>query len=189
MTRIGIVLAILTLCVAAASGAAQKKKKAVDIARPQFTRAVCMLYPKAGSKVTGRVVFTQKDGFIEITGEVTGLKPGEHGFHVHEYGDCSDADGKCAGGHFNPTGAPHGGRDAEQRHDGDLGNIKADDDGKAVINFQDRVLRLNGPRSILGRGLVVHADPDDLKTQPTGNAGARVALGVIGIGMPEEQHK
>ena len=149
-----------------------------------LSKVICVLRPTEGNEVHGSVVFLQKDGFVEVTGELTGLKPGEHGFHVHEYGDCSDPKVTCAGGHFNPTSKPHGSREAGQRHDGDLGNIKADAEGKAKINFQDRVIQLNGPRSILGRGLIVHADPDDFKTQPTGNAGARVACGVIGIAMP-----
>ena len=95
--------------------------------------------------------------------ELTGLTPGEHGFHVHEFGDCSMADGTCAGGHFNPTGAPHGGPDDAKRHVGDLGNIKADASGKATYKRVDKMLALNGPNSIIGRSIIVHAAPDDLE--------------------------
>jgi Cu-Zn family superoxide dismutase len=119
---------------------------------------------------------------------VTGLTPGAHGFHVHEFGDCSMADGTCAGAHFNPTGAPHGGPDDARRHAGDLGNVKADESGKAIYKRVDKMLALNGPSSIIGRSIIVHAAPDDLKTQPSGNAGARVGCGVIGIADPKMTH-
>ena len=98
----------------------------------KVTMAVAVVQALGDNKVKGKVVFAQKDDGVEIVAEFTGLTPGEHGFHVHEFGDCSMADGKCAGGHFNPTGAPHGGPDDAKRHVGDLGNIKADDEGKAT---------------------------------------------------------
>jgi superoxide dismutase, Cu-Zn family len=148
-------------------------------------RATAVLHPSAKSMVHGLVVFTQKDGYVEITGEVKGLTPGKHGFHIHEFGDCSESDFMCAGGHFNPTGKHHGGPEDADRHAGDLGNITADDSGKATINMKDRVLRLSGPTSIIGRGVIVHAKADDLRTQPSGDAGARVACGVIGIAKAE----
>jgi Cu-Zn family superoxide dismutase len=152
------------------------------------TRAIAVLHPAEGSQVRGVVEFLQKENYVEIRGEVTGLKPGLHGFHVHEYGDCSDPKANCAGAHFNPTNKPHGAPDSTERHVGDLGNIEADASGKAIIHMRDRLISLNGPHSIVGRGLIVHADPDDFKTQPTGNAGARLACGVIGIaGPPQHQ--
>jgi Cu-Zn family superoxide dismutase len=163
--------------------------RAAEPAAAGPTRAVCVLHGASKSHVRGVVVFTQKDDGVTITGEVTGLKPGLHGFHIHEFGDCSEPDGSCAGGHFNPTKMPHGGPNSPQRHVGDLGNIKADESGKAVIDMTDKVIKLSGPNSIIGRGLIVHADPDDLKTQPTGNAGARVACGVIGIANPKPAKK
>jgi Cu-Zn family superoxide dismutase len=154
----------------------------------QVTKAICVIQPLGGSEVGGKVVFTQQRGGVEVNAELTGLKPGEHGFHVHEFGDCSMADGTCAGAHFNPTGAPHGGPDDEKRHAGDLGNITADESGKATYKRVDKMLSLNGPNSIIGRSIIVHAAPDDLKTQPSGNAGARVGCGVIGIADPKMQH-
>jgi Cu-Zn family superoxide dismutase len=151
----------------------------------KITKAVCVLTPLGNSGVKGTIWFTQKGDKVEITGEVSGLTPGLHGFHIHEFGDLTDTDmGKHAGGHFNPTNMPHGGPNDEKRHAGDLGNLEAGQDGKAVVKMLDGVILLNGPPSILGRGIIVHADPDDLKTQPTGNAGGRVAVGVIGVAHP-----
>lgn len=148
-------------------------------------KAVVVLHPTEGSKVHGSITFTQKGDSVEIKGKVMGLKPGEHAFHIHEFGDCSGHDGMTTGGHFNPTGKKHGARDAEERHVGDLGNIKADDDGMAMIDMTDKVISLSGKNSIIGRGAIVHAAPDDFKTQPTGNAGARVAAGVVGWANPK----
>ena len=123
---------------------------------------------------------------VVVTGEVTGLGKGSHGFHVHEFGDNTNG---CisAGAHFNPYGKDHGAPDADVRHVGDLGNVEAGDDGTAKVKISDTVISLEGPDSIIGRTLVVHADPDDLGvgghelSKTTGNAGARVACGVIGI--------
>ena len=132
-------------------------------------------------EVKGIVRFMQMEDGIQITGEITGLTPGEHAFHVHEFGDCSSEDGMTAGAHFNPEGKHHGGPDAEQRHVGDLGNIKADENGRVTLHMKDKLIQLHGHHSIIGRSLIVHAQPDDLKSDPAGNAGARIACGVIGI--------
>ena len=152
--------------------------------------AVCMIHPLGDSGVHGTVTFTQQQDGVHIHAELTGLTPGEHGFHVHQFGDCTMTDGTCAGGHFNPTGAPHGGPDspAGKRHVGDLGNIVADASGKAVYDRVDKMIALNGPHSIIGRSIIVHAGRDDLKSQPSGDAGARVGCGVIGIGDPAMHH-
>ncbi len=154
----------------------------------KVTKAICVVQPLGESKVQGKVTFTQLEGGVEIVAELTGFAPGEHGFHVHEFGDCSMMDGTCAGGHFNPTGAPHGGPDSDKRHVGDLGNIKADASGKATYKRVDKLIALNGPNSIIGRSIIVHAKADDLKTQPSGDAGARVGCGVIGIADPKMKH-
>jgi Cu-Zn family superoxide dismutase len=145
------------------------------------TKAVAVLYSSQGSQVKGTVTFTKTDDGIRVEGKITGLTPGKHGFHVHEFGDVTSPDGTSAGGHFNPENKPHAGPDAEERHAGDFGNIEADEDGVANINFVDKKITLDGPASILGRGLVVPAKPDDLKSQPSGDAGDRVAVGVIGV--------
>jgi superoxide dismutase, Cu-Zn family len=147
--------------------------------------AVAVVNGLGENKVKGKVTFTQKDDGVEIVADLTGLEPGEHGFHVHEFGDCSMADGKCAGGHFNPTGAPHGSPDSDKRHAGDFGNIKADSDGKASYKRTDKMIKLNGPRSIIGRSVIVHAKADDMKTQPSGDAGDRIGCGTIGIADPK----
>jgi len=148
----------------------------------QVSKAVAILEHTQGSEAKGRVTFTQTEHGIQVKGEISGLTPGEHGFHVHEFGVWSP-DGKAAGGHFDPTAQKHGKREAAKRHIGDLGNIKANENGNAVIDFVDPHLTFHGPHSIIGRGLVVHEKPDDYG-QPTGNAGGRVAVGVIGVAKP-----
>lgn len=149
---------------------------------PQVDEMVCVLVPTAGHQVTGTVTFTQEKGFVRVIADVNGLTPGKHGFHVHDLGDTRAADGTATGGHFDPKGHPHGGPSASRRHAGDLGNLTADASGHAHLEWDDYKLQLNGPETILGRSVIVHADEDDLSSQPTGNAGARVAQGVIGIG-------
>jgi Cu-Zn family superoxide dismutase len=147
------------------------------------TKAVAVLHGLGGSQVMGTITFTQRDGFVEISGEISGLTPGEHAFHVHEFGDCSDPKGMSAGGHFNPEGHQHGAPDSDMRHVGDLGNIKAEGEGKLSLKLEDKVIQLHGPHSIIGRSLIIHEKRDDFG-QPVGNAGGRVACAVIGIGKP-----
>jgi Cu-Zn family superoxide dismutase len=144
--------------------------------------ATAQLRPTAGNSVTGTVQFAQKGDQVVVSGEVRGLKPhGEHGFHVHEKGDCSSADGTSAGGHFNPEGKPHGQHSQGAHHAGDLPSLKADANGVASFSFQSSSIRVgSGPTDVLGKGLIVHRDPDDYKTQPTGNSGPRLACAVIG---------
>ena len=143
--------------------------------------AVCILYPTEGNEVSGIVTFTKTDGGIKIVANFEGLTPGKHGFHIHEYGDCSRLDGKSAGGHFNPDGKKHGAPNSEERHVGDLGNLLANEKGKAYYEIIDSYISFSGPHSIIGRAIIVHAGEDDLTSQPTGAAGARVACGVIGL--------
>ena len=141
--------------------------------------------PLGGSGVSGTVTLSPAPGGLEVRYELAGLTPGPHGFHVHENGSCADGDdgtpGGAAGGHFAPGGSPHGAPDAAdgQRHAGDFGNVMADASGMASGSFVDVVATLDGPNGIAGKAVVVHADPDDLQTQPTGNAGSRVGCGVI----------
>jgi Cu-Zn family superoxide dismutase len=148
------------------------------------TKAVAVLHHIGNSKAHGTVYFTVRGEDVEITGTIEGLTPGKHAFHVHEFGDCSDHEkGMSAGGHFNPDKHEHGHQDAEadKRHVGDLGNIEADENGKVELNIKDKVIKLHGPHSIIGRSLIVHEKADEF-TQPVGNAGGRVACGVIGVG-------
>lgn len=149
------------------------------------TRAIAIVYPTEGSMVSGVVYFTKVYGGVAVVARVEGLTPGKHGFHIHEYGDCSDPKGASAGGHYNPTGTRHGGPDSEERHAGDLGNIEANDFGTAYYYRLDGMIKLNGPDSIIGRGVVVHAGEDDLTSQPSGAAGPRVACGTIAIRADE----
>ncbi len=148
-------------------------------------RAVAQLQPTKDSKVSGTVTFTKAEAGVKVSARLTGLAPGMHGFHIHEFGDCSAPDGASAGGHFNPSGEPHAAPSEAHRHAGDLGNVEAKGDGSADLDYVDAAASLEGPSSILGRGVIVHANPDDFKTQPTGNAGGRVACGVIGAAKGE----
>jgi Cu-Zn family superoxide dismutase len=147
-------------------------------------RATAKLAPTQGNSVTGTVTFEQRGDRVVVTADVTGLKPGvEHGFHVHEKGDCSAPDGTSAGGHFNPTGKPHGHYANPERHGGDLPNLQADASGRARFTAETTLLTVAaGPASVVGRGVIVHRDPDDYKSQPAGNAGPRLACGVVAAG-------
>lgn len=144
-------------------------------------RATASLQPTKGNQTSGTVSFAQVGDRVRVSAVVTGLKPGrEHGFHVHEVGDCGSGDGMSTKGHFNPHGKPHAHYGSTDRHAGDMPALKADPYGRAEASFDlDVITVAPGPASIVGRGLIVHADPDDYKTQPTGNAGARIACAVI----------
>jgi Cu-Zn family superoxide dismutase len=143
--------------------------------------AAAKLEPTRGNITSGSAMFQQSGERMLLTVRVEGLKPNaEHGFHIHEKGDCSSGDGMSTGGHFNPAGKPHGKHDDAERHAGDLPSLKADANGRAEGKFTLSGLGIgSGAADIVGRGLIVHAQPDDYKTQPTGNAGARLACGVI----------
>lgn len=141
--------------------------------------ARAVLNPTKGNRAQGYVTFKQVEGGVLIVADVDYLEPGKHGFHIHEYGDCSAPDGSSAGGHFNPKNTKHGAPDAVERHVGDLGNLAADGKGHAHYERVDTVISLEGPDSIIGRSVIVHANADDYHTQPTGNAGGRIACGVI----------
>ena len=146
----------------------------------KIEKAICILYPTQGNNVSGTITFTQTEKGVRVVGDIEGLSKGKHGFHIHEFGDCSSADGMTAGGHFNPEGKIHGAPMSMSRHMGDMGNLEADESGKAHLEYIDVVIKLNGPNSILGKSIIVHQGEDDLKSQPSGNAGPRVACGVIG---------
>ena len=139
------------------------------------------LNPTKGNKTIGEATFEQDGDKVKVVIFVQGLKPGqEHGLHIHEKGDCSSGDGMSAGGHFNPHGKPHGHPSGSERHAGDLPSLKANKAGRARLQVDvDGLTVTAGPASVVGRAVIVHADPDDYKTQPTGNAGARLACGVI----------
>jgi len=141
-------------------------------------KAVATLAPTKGNSAGGTVSFEQRGSKVLVSGTVSGLKPdAEHGFHVHEKGDCSSGDGMSAGGHFNPAGMGHG------HHAGDMPNVRADAYGTATFSFEATGITIGaGATDIVGRGLIVHRDPDDYKSQPAGNAGPRLACAVIAKG-------
>ncbi|KAI8566121.1 hypothetical protein RHMOL_Rhmol02G0015100 [Rhododendron molle] len=150
-----------------------------DVSHITMVKAVVVLNSSEG--VNGTVYFTQEgDGPTTVTGSLSGLKPGAHGFHVHALGDTTNG---CmsTGPHFNPAGKDHGAPEDEHRHAGDLGNVIVGEDGTASFTIVDKQIPLSGPHSIIGRAVVVHADPDDLGkgghelSKTTGNAGGRLA--------------
>lgn len=154
---------------------------------PTPVKAQANLKTTAGNQAAGSIRFEQTAEGVRVVAEMTGLTPGKHGFHVHEKGDCSAPDAKSAGPHFAPGGTPHGAPEnpAARRHAGDLGNIEVGKDGKGSYSRVDSVLRLSGPDSIVGKAVVVHAAPDDLRSQPAGNSGDRIACGVIEASSPK----
>jgi superoxide dismutase, Cu-Zn family len=147
-------------------------------------RATAALQPTKGNQAFGEATFEQEGDKVRLIVFAQGLKPdAEHGFHIHEAGDCSSGDGMSAKGHFNPRGKPHGDPASGEHHAGDLPALRSGKDGRAKLDVLiDGVSIGPGEASIAGRGLIIHADPDDYKTQPTGNSGARLACGVIKAG-------
>lgn len=143
--------------------------------------ATANLAPTTGNTTSGTVKFSQNGDTVLVSGEVRGLKPNsEHGFHVHEKGDCSSGDGMSAGGHFNPAGNPHGRHGTGSHHAGDLQSLRADANGVARFSFETGSIGVGtGLNDVVGKGLIVHRDPDDYRTQPTGNAGPRLACAVV----------
>jgi len=143
--------------------------------------ATATLAPTSGSTAHGTVTFTElSDGMVEVKVSLAGVPPGStHGFHVHDKGDCGD-NGNAAGGHFNPMNTPHGAPDAPAHHAGDFGNVDADANGTVNVTRMLHGITVSpGPTSVVGHAVILHANPDDLTTQPTGNAGARIACGVV----------
>ena len=142
--------------------------------------AVASLEPTTGNSARGTVTFTQDGDEVRVRAQVSGLKPNaEHGFHVHEKGDCSSGDGMSTGGHFNPAGKAHGPQSSEH-HAGDMPSLRSDAKGNATASFELKGVSIGGTAAdLVGHGLIVHRDPDDYKTQPTGNAGPRIACAVI----------
>lgn len=162
-------------------GKEKAMKKGKDQMKMMVMKAVAVLNPTQGNTAQGVVTFTQEEGGVHIVAKLTGVPKGDHGFHIHEFGDCSAPDGTSAGSHFNPSGAAHAGRDAEKRHMGDMGNVTADEQGNIALDYVDKNIKI---AAIIGHGVILHANPDDFTTQPTGNAGGRIACGVIGVGKP-----
>lgn len=150
--------------------------------------ATARLQSAEGQSVEGTVRLRETEQGVQLQATITGLSPGKHGFHIHEKGDCSAPDFSSAGGHFNPTGEKHGAPTDQPHHYGDFGNIEANEDGVATVTVTDPeiTLREGEEGSIVGKAVVVHDKPDDLKSQPSGAAGDRVACGVIEASEPTQ---
>lgn len=142
--------------------------------------ATATLVATSGSTVSGKVMLTQlADGSVRVKADLAGVPAGVHGFHIHEKGDCGD-NGNAAGGHYNPSSTAHGAPDAMPHHAGDFGNVTANAAGKVNTTFTTRSVTVDaGSSSAVGHAIILHANPDDLTTQPTGNAGGRIACGVV----------
>lgn len=138
--------------------------------------ASAMLAGKSGSQVSGSVAFSEVAGGLRVSADVKGLTPGEHGFHIHEGGDCSAPDATSAKGHYNPAGKAHGHQTAPEHHSGDISNLVANAQGEAKGSMEIKGVTL---AEVVGRSVVIHADPDDYKSQPAGNSGKRIACGTI----------
>jgi Cu-Zn family superoxide dismutase len=178
---ISFLLILTILCAKASSQTPGSNMHMHDDATVQkIQKAICVVYPTQGNKVSGTVTFTKVDGGVKVVANIQGLTKGKHGIHIHEFGDCSSPDGNAAGGHYNPVTKSHGAPVDANRHAGDMGNIEADENGNGHLEYVDKTMTLEGEASIIGRSMIIHANEDDLKTQPTGNAGARQACGVIG---------
>lgn len=177
---------VVTLAAVSLSACAHKQQHddhhaepaAAQTPAPQKAQAV-LKAPK-GSKLKGMIHFTEENGKMKIETMVDGIKPGPHGFHIHEKGDCSAADFSSAGGHFNPHQGTHADHNTPGRHVGDLGNLIADNKSKAYTTLiVDGMTMKPGAESIIGKSVIIHKDKDDLKSQPAGNSGPRIACGII----------
>lgn len=169
MRQLTVAAITLTLALAGRSAAAEA---------PAVAQAT--LQAKKGLSVAGTVKFVELGGKTRVAVKLSGVAAGTHGFHLHEKGDCGDAEFANAGGHFNPAGAPHAAPNQTPRHSGDLGNVVVGADGRASVEIESELLSVKpGPNSVVGRAVILHEKADDLTTQPTGNAGGRIACGVV----------
>ncbi len=186
MNKTLIATAAIALSAIAQHAATQPDAHAHGAQMISINDAVAVLVPTEGSTARGVVYFHQGEDGVIVDVELSGVEPGStHAIHVHQYGDITGADGKTAGGHYNPEGHDHGLPHVQARHAGDLGNIIADDNGNVHFEMTADNLSIAGLHNpVIGRGVIVHAKVDD-GGQPTGNAGARIAMGVIGIAKGE----
>lgn len=164
-------------------GACGAQEQVPDTGVESYTATIS---PTEGNNTQGTVTFRRTGDGIAVVANIENLDANSrHGFHIHQYGDCTAPDATSAGGHFNPTQERHGGRQADERHAGDLGNLEANEQGVANLEYIDDKLTMDGDHTILGRGIIVHAGADDYETQPTGDAGSRLGCGVIGVAERE----
>ncbi|MGH8214584.1 MAG: superoxide dismutase family protein [Rhodanobacteraceae bacterium] len=182
MTRVTALLAFASIALLAGCATDNERSPASPAAADSSIRAHAELASASGSDVSGRLSFVDTTQGVRITGRIAGLEPGStHGFHIHEHGDCSTPDASSAGGHFNPTQQPHGHPAEGPRHAGDLPNQQANAEGVATVDVLAKDIQLGTGDStdIMGDAVIVHEKPDDYSSQPSGNAGARIACGVI----------
>jgi len=149
--------------------------------RAPVTKAVAVLRSHPDFRISGTITFIQEGMNVRVIVDASGLAPGKHGIHIHEFGDLSSPDFTSAGGHFNPGNKAHAAPYDMERHVGDLGNIEADKSGRVKDNFLDEKIALTGSNSIIGRSVIIKEKADDFTTQPGGGAGKRIAAGIIGI--------
>lgn len=162
--------------------------------------AICVFTNNINKKISGKVFFKETQRGLQIKISISGISPGKHGLHIHEYGDLTEGCSSLCS-HFNPTNSVHGGRNSKERHLGDLGNVIADKNGNVEMTIYDKHLKITGKYGIVGRSVVLHADEDDLgkggikngeivneekhkESHKTGNAGKRIACGIIGYKKP-----
>ncbi|MBS1491871.1 MAG: superoxide dismutase family protein [Bacteroidetes bacterium] len=179
-----LVLILFSIFLLSTVSNAQTKTSTSDTSKSKGTikrtvTAIAVISGNTYDGITGVIRFTRLKKGVRISGELYGLTPGKHGFHIHEKGLCDRPDFSTAGGHFNPGGMKHGSTHSEQRHEGDFGNIIADDYGVAKFTFTDYTLSFKGTNSIIGKAAIIHEKEDDLKTDPSGNSGSRIGCGVI----------
>lgn len=170
MKKLNIIIATIILVFACKSNSVKENSLTI------------LLDPKSNSTVAGTAKFTEINGEVTLSAKISGLKPGVHAIHIHEKSDCSAADGTSTGGHWNPTFKKHGQFGIGEYHKGDIGNFTADEKGNGSITFKTNEWCIgcgDATKDILGKGLIVHQGTDDFTTQPTGNAGARVACSGI----------
>ncbi len=182
-TRAGLILAALAgaaLIAANATPVAAEPGAPASAPAGNSKKASATIEARSGSKITGTATFEEMRDDVHVTVEIAGATPGEHGVHIHEKGDCSAPDASSAGPHFNPAGRAHGAPGAPMHHAGDFGNITIGPDGRGTLSIMSHDINVKGgPRSVRGRAIVIHEKPDDLKSQPAGDAGARIGCGVI----------
>ena len=178
MNRINAVILLCTAVSIVLAGCEYIEK---GISTGPSKQASAIINPSSGSEVSGTATFTQTGQNVMVRIEVENVSPGEHGVHIHEYGDCSAPDGKSAGGHWNPTNVAHGKWGEGEFHLGDIGNIMVGEDGTGSIELATDLWEIGTGSDIdvVGKSIIVHADPDDFVSQPSGNAGARIGCGVI----------
>jgi len=173
MTMKRLVLLCLSLLVAGACASARGPM------------AMAVVEPASGATARGTIHFQEmKDGSVDVQVDLTGVPPGTHGFHVHEGADCG-----ASGVHFNPNSMPHAGPDAASHHAGDFGNVAAEANGEVHARFTTRSITVHESSiSVVGRTVILHADADDLRTQPSGGAGEAIACGPVSA-MASSMHR